>query len=275
MRISEKAADLFFELTWSLQFFANQKLKILPDIKNLQTYIDCKLEKKMQVRNALYKNIDLIDAYNKENPDNFSKDKLAMVTQWKNFLSGDFYIERLLKKHAIFISSKNDQAYAVLALYNSFDEIIDSRSLPTLVKTVLLPFKDKIIYDGLFESYKFIFGRGISSDLKEIYMTAKQNKRIIDSFSASLQSSETDKYQGNIKDLYPEITEMLVKAKKLRAKADLPAIISPAFSLTKASLELTQSAASNPDDLDLLWEILKKVQRAINKVEDTLYRSEH
>ncbi len=274
MRISNQDADLFFELTWSLQFFVNQKLKILPDIKDLQAYIDCDFKEKMQVRNALYENIDLIDEFTKENPDNFSEDKLAIITQWKNFLAGTFYIERFLKKHAIFISHKDNNVYAVLALYSPFEEMIDSRSLPTLVKTVLLPFKGKIVYDGLFEPYKLIFGRGISSDLKEIYMAAKQNKRIIYSFSTNLQSSETNEYQGSIKELYPEIEEIVAKAKKLRAKSNLPAIISPTFSLARASLEFTQTVASNPDNLDLLWKTLKKVERALSKVENTLNRSE-
>ena len=89
-------------------------------------------------------------------------------------------------------------------------------------------------------------------------MTAKQNKQIIDSFSNNLQSQEANKYQGNIKNLYPEIEEIVAKAKKLRAKSDLPTIISPTFSLAKASLELVQSATSNQDDLDLLWKTLKR-----------------
>ena len=53
--------------------------------------------------------------------------------------------------------------------------------LPVYIKTVLLPFKDKIIYDGLMQTYNIHFGGGIKRSLKETYMKAKQNGKIITS----------------------------------------------------------------------------------------------
>jgi len=148
MKLSKQDADCFFTLMWPLQFFVHQRLHILPNVDTLQAYIACPSDLKWQVRQALYENVDLIDAFLQENPQNFSEEQLAIIATWKHYQSGDFYIERLLKTHTIFISSE-DKVYAVLALYDSFQDMFHRSQLPVLVKAVLLPFKDKIIYDGI------------------------------------------------------------------------------------------------------------------------------
>ena len=124
MQLSKQDADLFFTLMWPLQFFVHQRLHILPNVDTLQAYTACPSDLKWQVRQALYEHIDLIEAFIQENPQHFSEDKLAIIATWKHCQSGDFYIERLLKSHAIFISS-DDKVYAVLALYDSFQEGVD------------------------------------------------------------------------------------------------------------------------------------------------------
>ena len=152
MKLSTEDADLFFDLMWSLQFFVKRKLGLVPEITTLAAYRAAAQDKKMLVRQALYDNISLIDAFVQENPERLPADRLASVESWQRFVAGEFYIERLLKRHAIFIGS-GDNVYAVLALYDSFRDIFAGRPLPIFVKAVLLPFKGKIVYDGLLESY--------------------------------------------------------------------------------------------------------------------------
>jgi hypothetical protein len=196
-----------------------------------------------------------------------------MIKKWKQFLAGEFSIERLLKKYAIFISSDN-KVYGVLALYDSFQDMFYPEQLPLLVKAVLLPFQGQIIYDGLLQSYNIFFGRGISSELKEVYMAAKQQGRIIESLEPDREPTKAQEPRKPRKDWRPELDELMAKAKALRAGFDQPPVLGPAFSLVKASLELAQVAVQNPDDLDGLWKHLRKVNRALGSVETTLYRSE-
>jgi len=40
---------------------------------------------------------------------------LALISKWKNFIEGEFFIERYLKNHAVFISDEN-QVFAVTSL---------------------------------------------------------------------------------------------------------------------------------------------------------------
>jgi hypothetical protein len=179
----------------------------------------------------------------------------------------------LLKKHAIFIS-KDDKVYGVLALHDGLDDMFYPAQLPILVQAVLLPFKGQIIYDGLLQSYNVHFGRGITSELKEVYMAAKQHGRIIESLEPDNAPAAIEKSRKSKKDWRPELDELVARAKTLRAGSDQPVILGPAFSLVKASLELAQLAAQTPDDLAGLWSCLRKVSRAVGGIETTLDRAE-
>lgn len=50
-----------------------------------------------------------------------------------------------------------------------------------MVKAVLLPFKGKIIYEGVFQSYSLIFGPEYRKSFNQAYQTAKFNSGIIES----------------------------------------------------------------------------------------------
>ena len=169
MKLTEQEADLFCKLMWPLQLYVNQKLNIISGIENIEDYMNLDMEDKMEVREALYGNSHLIDNYIQENPQNFSNDELACIADWKNFISGDFYIERLLKKYTIFIGS-DDKVYGAYSLHTALEDIINKRDTPVLVKAVLLNFSGKVIYDGILQHYNVYFGSGVRGNLKESYL---------------------------------------------------------------------------------------------------------
>ena len=273
MKLSEQDAKLFFDLMWALQYFVNQKLKILTGVKSFDDYAECSTEEKFEVRKALYADTKLIDSFVQENPQNFSKKKLSIVSNWKKYIEGDFHIERFLKRYAVFI--KGTDVYGVLALYQGFDELIHRSHLPLYVKTVLLPFKGKIVYDGLFQAHNFYFGAGIKRELKESYMRAKQNNRIIESLELTQKGTQKKKLSKSLKNWMPELNELAGKAKKLHGSSEHPAICSPAFSLVKASIEFAQLSVSDSADLDHLYKSLRKVERALRKLNMVLNREEY
>lgn len=175
MRLPPTDVDYFSNLMRQLQFYANQKLRLLPDIQTIEEFIEIPQSGRISVRNAVYDNLDIIDEFTAENPHGLSDEELAIIAGWKHFVRGEFFIERFLKSHAIFISDTN--VYAVLGLKDPLDRMIPNT--PAQVRAVLLPFKGKIIYDGMMQFHNIYFGGGIQRNLKEIYMTAKQNNRII------------------------------------------------------------------------------------------------
>lgn len=272
MKLIEQDTKLYFQLMWALQFYVNQKLKI-QDIKSIDDYADSAIDQKVEVREALYENIELIDSFVRENPQNFSTANLAIISEWKKFIKGSFFIERLLKKYTVFI--QEDKVYAVLGLSQSFDQLTYNAKPPLYVDTVLLPFKGKIVYDGLLGFQNIYFGGGIRRSLKETYMRAKQNNRIIDSLEKPQVKNHQKSESKSLKDWKPVLEELALKAKKLKGSVESPAIYSPAFSLVKASIEFAQLAVSDADDQVVLYKALQKVRRAFNKSSTVLNREEY
>ena len=271
MKLSSRQADLFFELMWALQFFVNQKLGILPSVNTLKEYISCSMEEKLKVREELYKNEQLIDLFVKENPIKFSEDRLLIVSTWKDYVKGNFYIERFLKKHAIFISNEN-RVYGVCGLHQRFDEMIHPSRLPLFVQAVLLPFSDKVVYDGLFQAYDVHAGTGVRGHLKEIYMIAKQNNSIIERFELRPLLGQPEVQV--LKDWESEIKVLCEKARGLKAGSKDPLIYGAAFGLVKASLESAQIVVSHSGDSNALHKSLKKVQRQLNKAYTVIRREQ-
>ncbi|MCP3892199.1 MAG: hypothetical protein GY702_25510 [Desulfobulbaceae bacterium] len=273
MNLSKKEYEHFFLLMWALQYFVNCKLKIHPTIQNLRDYTNSDIEKKANVREALYENIEIIDSFIKENPENLSKADLLIVSSWRKYVEGQFYIERFLKKHTVFI--QDEKVYGVLGLQQPLNDLVHQSNLPLYVHTVLLPFEGKIIYDGLLGHHNISFGGGVKRELKETYMRAKQNNRIIDCLEMSCNNSSAQSQPKHLKNWKPEIDQLAIKSKKLRGSVEQPTIYSPAFSLVKASVGFAQLAVSNETDPETLQKALDKVRRAFNKSQTVLNREEN
>jgi len=272
MKLMTEEAELFFDLMWSLQFFINTELKIFTKIKTRKEYAALPQKDKQVVREKIYEQPELIDKYVASNPDRLNDNHLSIIKQWKNFIKGDFYIERYLKNHAIFIGDNN--VYGVLGLHDAFDHLFPSNYLPIYVKTILLPFQGRIVYDGLMQVYQVSFGGGIKRSLSETYMQAKQNNKIITTLEKTRVKIESKAFveveQENI--WTNEIEQLKSLSKKLKGGDGQPAINSPVFSLVKASIALADKALVDPSDIDTLAKELQKVERAVRKVENTLDR---
>lgn len=263
-------AALFFKLMPALQVFANQKLQILKNLDTVEQYQKIADAQRVKLRNAVYKKPEIIDEFVLVNPSGFSADELAVVSGWKNFVAGDFMIERVLKKYAIFIG--NNKVYGVLALTQPIQHVLGGMPLPAYVKTVLLPYKGKIIYDGLIERYSILFGHGAATSASNTYRAAKQQGKIMESLDPDWEPPEPKVVVS--KNWRPILSEISEKTSKLRAGRGDPSVLGPAFRLIRASLEFTQTAADSPDDLDTLEKSLQKVRRAFDKLEDTFYLSD-
>ena len=98
--------------------------------------------------------------------------------RWSRFVSGEFILERHLKRGSVFISSEDEQVYLVSGIFSSWEEIIPQAELPILLRATLIPFKDRIIYDSIVTGSNVIIGRGYAKIFKDIYLSAKHAKSI-------------------------------------------------------------------------------------------------
>ena len=188
------------------------------DIENIP------FEKTVKVRNQLYQNPQLFDDFIQENKEELSDEDIAILKSWKSFIQGKFYLFRYLKKSRIFLSvDEHHQTYGVLSLYSSFQEMFGTQ-LPRLVETVLLPFKGKIVSDGIIMESNIYFGSGYRSSIKEIYAEAKARFGMITSLEHPIEELETVdcaklktylKNQRNRENYWDEIQSLKRKSPEL------------------------------------------------------------
>src|SRR5450432_2696548 len=182
MLLTPSEANLFFKLHRALMFFVNQQLHVLPDdIKTIDEYSVQPPEARLKVHKAFLDEIDLIEKFIDENPADLADEELEIVHSWHHLVAGTFYIFRYLKKYTVFLSSEDQPiAYGVLALTEPFEDLVGPY-LPVMTETILLPFKDKIIYDGHLNSFRISFGSGMLRSFKESYESAKKRLGIVTS----------------------------------------------------------------------------------------------
>ena len=186
MLLEPHEVDLFFRLHRTLMFFVNQRLTVIPNkVATPEDFAALSPGVRLKVRDALTANLDLIESFAAENPASLSDDELDIVRSWRHLVAGKFYVLRELKKYTVFLSTeKQPVAYGVLALSQPFEDLIGPY-LPVLTQTVLLPFKDRIVYDGLMSSYNVSFGPGVRRNLNEDFKTAKDRHGIVTSLPVS------------------------------------------------------------------------------------------
>ncbi len=274
MKLSPEDVALFFKLMWPLQLYVNRQRNILPGVDTIEAYVKRSQDDKFQVRNNLYEHIDLLDGFVAQNPAHLSADELAIVQSWKRFVAGDFYIERFLKSGAILITASDPpRVYTVLGLTQSLEEILAyAYRPPIMVKAVLLPFKGRIIHDGLLHAYSIFFGSGIRGDLREIYMTAKQKGNIIETLDPEPEAQPRKAQRKPARDWRPEIDALVQSADQL--KGGQTTVQGEAFGLLKASARLAQAAVHTPGDLEALWDAEKRVHRMLQRLATALGRAE-
>src|SRR5690348_1542853 len=87
-------AGQFFRLLWALQAYVNRRLGLLPSITSPEQYATVPSEEKLKVRQALWDQPNLLEAFVADNPARVSPEELQIVQRWQGRVSGDFYILR-------------------------------------------------------------------------------------------------------------------------------------------------------------------------------------
>ena len=196
MLLTPDEAHLFFKLHWNLMFFVNQRLGVIThELAGPECFADLAPEAAVKIRDALLDEMDLIETFVDQNPAKLSDDELDIVFSWRHLVAGNFYIFRELKKYTVFLSSEDQPiAYGVTALTQPFETLVGPY-LPVMTETVLLPFKDKIIYDGLLAGLpvSLSFGSGFRRMLNESYQKAKDQHGIVTSLPMSDEPVATKK----------------------------------------------------------------------------------
>jgi hypothetical protein len=171
----------FYRIWFPLLHYVNKQCNLVPELPASPADGSIKTEDAYKVGTALWADDQLRHAFIAENPFDLPPEDLALIASWGNRVAGDFYVFRHLKKYSVFIAQgPSDRVYGVLGLVSPLEDVLPMPP-PTLIRTVLLPFEDRITYDGLVSSYNIYFGSGIRGNLNDIYRDAKERGQIITS----------------------------------------------------------------------------------------------
>jgi len=110
-----------------------------------------------------------------------SEDAAELVAGWRDHrLTGSFYVFRHLKRHTVFLSSEDPaRAFGVLGLADPLEVMVPHT--PVMLEATLLPFRNRIIYDGYLRGpgAALFFGGGMRRVLNNTYQEAKARFGII------------------------------------------------------------------------------------------------
>jgi hypothetical protein len=181
MQITPAECDRFYRVWFSLLLHANRKYGLIEGLKAPADplRLSISVEDASALRDKVWAEDDALDSFVADNPHALPPGDLALSSSWRHRVSGHFFIFRHLKRYTVFLDDSSPaRAYGVLGLRSPMEEVVGPY-LPIMVEAILLPFEDKIVYDGLLAPYPVLFGGGIRASLNDAYRDAKEREGII------------------------------------------------------------------------------------------------
>lgn len=181
MTLNDKEYKEFLKTHLDLLFYVGHKKGVLPKDLTLKKFLNLDFQIKFKCRELLFEDEGIIDEYISSNFDHLTTDQIKILIGFKKKIRSSFIIFKCLANYAIFIDTKDNKFYTVKALSDSFYTFFDN--FPVNISTTLIPFKDKIIYDGFIQSSGVYYGRNMTEKMNEDYKRAKRNKEILTSLT--------------------------------------------------------------------------------------------
>jgi hypothetical protein len=182
--LSKDDIRLFYRLYFALLGFAAEKKGLLREARSLAGGQNVPPEHALKAREALFKDPALIDEFIAGTPSGIENEGLRIIAGWKRFVKGSFLIMELRDESAVFLSiSRPAKAYEVFPLNGRFADVLPF--VPLAAEAVLLPFKGRIIYDGLLNAHHIMVGPGMEHGLKEELRRIEREKALVASLDES------------------------------------------------------------------------------------------
>ncbi len=200
--LSEEKYHLFLDLYIPLLFYANSKTNTVKNIKSIEDFEKLKFNDKFRIRNDLYDNIIIFNDFIKDNPFHYKSNEIDIIESWgKYHIKGAFFLLKYLKNYNLIFDEKTELLYGILNLSDPLEEHFGN-TLPVLIHTILLPFDNSIIHDGMTSYDNIHFGSGIKNNLKKLSDASKLDHGIITSlpYNKIINDSDKDKLDFYLRD---------------------------------------------------------------------------
>jgi hypothetical protein len=132
-------------------------------------YPEC-VEDYAYIRSSIYENIESIEEHMLQR----IGESFFQTIKAGNF--GDFVYLKRYKQGHILKHVESGVFYQVLCLTTPLDEIVPEF---TYIKTALLPYKSKIVCDGLIVGSGLLIGKNMAKELRDEYWEAKRSGALV------------------------------------------------------------------------------------------------
>ncbi len=175
-QLSQSECNLFYETWYGLMGYINKQKKIIDAVIKPVYPNSVGDDLIYKVREVLWANPNIISDY--LDSAKLSEEKVRILKSWRDYhKKGSFFLAEYKPDYAIVIAAdeqKEDRLYAVKGISRSLSDVMQ-RELPIQLETVLLPFKDKIIYDSLMNLMPVVFVGNAKKELMKIYENAHKH----------------------------------------------------------------------------------------------------
>jgi hypothetical protein len=209
MTLPPEQVDRFYAIWKPLIRFVNRRLRVEPGMLSARDDVPWDPRPVLAIREALWANDPVREAFIAENPAGLPAADLAIVESWRHRVAGTFCVYRHLKKHSILIKDGAREVYAVLGLASPLDRVVPFS--PCYAKAVLLPFDGPIVYDSLLVPYNVIIGPGIRRNLNDIYKDAKEREALITSLLPRTQPASRAEERAGALEVNARVLEAFRK----------------------------------------------------------------
>jgi hypothetical protein len=146
----EDAVD-FQELINAVLFLADKSLKLVPG-SGETIFEACEawtVEDRVRIRNALLPNwVDFLNWFVRENPFEMPAHLIQDVAGFRLALPGPFVVTEFRKDYAIAVDFTTGLAYGAVGVSKPLGELLTAK-LPIPLLSILLPFRGRMVFDGM------------------------------------------------------------------------------------------------------------------------------
>jgi hypothetical protein len=175
MILAPDEAALFYRAWWPLLAWVNERRRVVPSFPTPTPDRPIPVPIANPVRLALWADDSLREQFLVERGSALASAERELIASWKHRISGQFVVFKHLRSHSIFM---HEDVFGVVGIYSPLAELV--RVVPAYVEAFLLPFKDRIIIDGILSSpgVQLRFGAGMRRMFETQYATARRRSKI-------------------------------------------------------------------------------------------------
>jgi hypothetical protein len=261
MHLTKRQAGRFHFLYNRLMIFAHERLGIDGEVINYDT-MQLYPEVANLTAERVWANRSLIDSFVAENPFELNAHDLEHIQLWKFGLRGTFVIMEHTVAGSVFLVGEH--TFCVKGIAQSIDEMVPL--LPTLVKTVLLPYEGSVVYAMQLAPASFTLGQALLDLHENSYADALKLKPPITTaheFIVTSQAIEESRGLKDIDDLLQELERESLAESEEPGTADAEIPPEGFHSLASFDGEMDPAFVSAENFLTEELEELKEGSRAV------------